>query len=218
MIARVLREAGITGVDQTTISRLLAYFSQLHHWNQRINLTGHKGMEEMVLWHLGDTACLSTVVPRGTKTVLDIGTGAGVPGLVLKILRPDLEVVLTDAARKKVSFLRTAIFRLGLDGVWAEQGRVGEAGFPSRRPGGGFDLVTSRALGGLEEILELGLPLLSPGGRIVAMKGPRGREELEGVRDLLHARDLQAEIHEARLPIVGRLRTLIVFKGPRRPS
>ncbi len=163
--------------------------------------------------HLGDTVLLFKALPEGTKTVLDIGTGAGVPGLLLKILAPELEVVLTDAVRKKVSFLKSVIIKLGLEGVWAEHGRVGDRDFPAQRPTEGFDLIVSRAVGRIDMLLELALPLLSSSGVVVAMKGPEGARELKDVRDLIQKLGLEVEVTEERLPILGHRRNLIFFRA-----
>ncbi len=162
--------------------------------------------------HLGDTLVLAHELPVNTGTLLDIGSGAGVPGLLLKILRPELEVVLVDAVRKKVSFLRTIIARLDLEGIKAEHGRVGDTGVPARMPAEGFDLITSRALGSIPCLIKMALPLLSPSGLITAMKGPGGPEELEESMDIVREKRLEVKILEKHLPVLGHGRCLIFFR------
>ncbi len=198
--------------DSRLEARLAAYFTELDRWNRRINLTGLKSMDEMVFKHLGDTLLLAQNMPKNVHTVLDIGTGAGIPGLLLKLIHPELNVVLVDAVRKKVSFLKTAIAKLNLTGVWAEHGRAGDPGVPKHMPQEGFDLITSRALGSISSLLKIALPLLSPAGTIIAMKGPGGPAELGKSMNILQKKGVKIKILEKNLPVLGHKRCLIFFQ------
>ncbi|NDY41435.1 16S rRNA (guanine(527)-N(7))-methyltransferase RsmG [Dissulfurirhabdus thermomarina] len=209
LIRALLAEAGEAG---DAAAALGAYFEELARWNRRFNLTGLRDPAARVRKHLGDTLTLLPLVPPGPARVIDIGTGAGVPGLLLKILRPRLQVVLVDAVARKVSFLRAVIARLGLEGIWAEHGRVGEPEVPRRRPGGGFDLAVSQAVGSLAHLAALAGPVLGPRGMLVAMKGPGGAAELEAARAGLRAAGWAAEPVTARVPLTGHPRCLVVLR------
>ncbi|UKL14353.1 16S rRNA (guanine(527)-N(7))-methyltransferase RsmG [Dissulfurimicrobium hydrothermale] len=190
----------------------MAYIFELESWNRRINLTGITDPREMALRHVGDTILVALHTPEGANTVLDIGTGAGVPGLVLKLIRQDLEVALVDAVRKKVSFLRYLIAKMGLSGVWAEHGRIGLDDVPIRRPREGFDLVISQAVGPLDRIVEIASGLVREGGLIVSLKGPKGIEELKAKEGWLTSKGWVARPVETRTPAAGYRRCLILVR------
>lgn len=212
LVTRILREGGLVP-SPGIVDNLCTYLEQLSAWNRRMNLTGFKDVGEMAVKHVGDTLTLIPALPAGARTALDIGTGAGVPGLVLKLLRPDLEIVLVDAMRKKVSFLKTVIAVMGLGGVSAEQGRVGaEHGVPHGRPKAGFDVVVSQAVGRIDELARMARPFLSRQGVVIAMKGPKAAGELEATRDELVAKGWGAELMETRAPMTGHVRHLIILR------
>ena len=210
-LADLLDAAGV--VPSTDLLGVLSsYLRELAFWNRRVNLTGLDGLVDMAGKHVGDTLTLLQVLPERLRTVLDIGTGAGVPGLVLKLLRPEYDMVLVDAVRKKVSFLRAVSAQLGLKGLWVEHGRVGSGNVPTRRPAEGFDLTVSQAVGSLLWFARLAEPLLAHDGLAVAMKGPRGREELEQAQEALADSGWQAEAFLTRVPLLGHERTLILLR------
>ncbi len=216
-LKRILEEAGIPH-DDAVISALCVYLGELEIWNRRMDLSGIRDMEGLALKFVGDTAPFVPFVPTGTRTVLDIGTGAGAPGLVLKILLPQLKIVLVDALRKRVSFLRHVIALLGLAGVTAQHGRVGEPGVPRTHPPEGFDLVTSQAVGSLDLLTRLAIPLLAPGGGVVAFKGPKAMAEVEICREMLAQKGFLAETVPVRQPVSGLPRTLVLLHRNTGPS
>lgn len=207
----MFEESGLAPAGKV-LSDLHYYISELANWNQRINLTGITDPGEMALKHAGDAIVLALHIPEGVNTVLDIGTGAGAPGLVLKLIRQDLDITLVDAVRKKVSFLRYLIASMGLSGVWAEQGRVGMPGIPARRPQGGFDLAVSQAVGPVDELARISDKLLSKDGIIISLKGARGAEELEARRAGLLKMGWDAQPVRAYTPITRRLRYMIFMR------
>ncbi len=144
--------------------QLLALVQLLAKWNRVYNLTSVRKPADMVNRHLLDSL---SVLPhlRGPR-VLDVGTGAGLPGLVLAIARPDWRLVLLDASNKKLRFVRQAVAELGLDNVEVVHSRVEDY-----RPDENFDSVVSRAYSSLEEMYQAGHRLCRPEGRIHAMKG-----------------------------------------------
>ena len=149
----------------------MEYLSLLHKWNQRFNLTAVRDMDEMVTRHLLDSLAVLPWV-RGPR-ILDVGTGAGLPGIPLAVARSLDRFVLLDSNGKKTRFLVQVIARLGLSNVEVVQQRV-EAYNPPER----FATVVSRAFATIADMLAGAGRLCSPGGRIIAMKGVFPEAEL----------------------------------------
>jgi len=152
-------------------AKLLAYLVLLDKWNRVYNLTAVRDAERMVSHHLLDS--LAAVPYFQGETVLDVGSGGGLPGIPLAIVRPDLQVTLIDSIAKKTAFLLQAKAELGLANLQVITGRVEHF-----RPETGFDIVTSRAFSDLREFITLTRHLLKPGGRWLAMKGLYPNEEI----------------------------------------
>ena len=149
------------------------YLDLLEEWNERMNLTAVRDRGEMVEKHLLDSL-LAMKALKGMRfsSAIDIGTGPGFPGMVLAILMEDVRWTLLDATRKKCEFLSAVKRALRLGNVEVMNARAET--LPKER----WDLATARAFSSLPMLLELGAPLLSVGGHLLAMKGPRGEEEL----------------------------------------
>lgn len=143
---------------------LLDYLALLERWNRSVNLTAVRDPAQMVPRHLLD--CLAVAPWVGGPSLLDVGSGAGLPGLVLAVARPELRVTLLDSARKRTRFLLHARERLGLAGVEVVRARLEELD-PGRR----FDCVIARASLPLPQLLEQAAGRLAPGGRLLAMLG-----------------------------------------------
>ena len=175
-----LKEVGIE-VDETAQERLIKYADLLVEWNEKINLTAITDPEGIVVKHFLDCALVLTQVklPQNAK-VVDIGTGAGFPGMVLKILRPDIEITLMDGLNKRLVFLDEVANALGLE-VKTLHLRAEEAG-KNQNYREKFDLVTARAVSRLNVLYEYCLPLVKVGGVFCAMKGPSAAEELAEAR------------------------------------
>jgi 16S rRNA (guanine527-N7)-methyltransferase len=144
-------------------------------WNRKINLTSLRDDGDIVIGHFLDSISAARFVPAGSR-LLDIGSGAGLPGIPIKIVSPMLDVTLLDSAHKKVTFMREVIRALGLEGVTVVWGRAEDEGNGIERRA--FDRVITRAVGPIPDILRLGEPYLAAGGRIVLMRGQR-RDEWE---------------------------------------
>ncbi len=155
------------------VAALADYIALLAEWNRAYNLTAVRETGDMVRRHLLDSA---TALPflRGTR-MLDAGSGAGLPGLVLAILAPQTRWVLAESAGKKARFLEHVVRKLDLE----ERVRVHAGRVESCRSGEGFDTVIARALADLPQLLEWLAPHLAPGGRLVALKGQRVTVEAE---------------------------------------
>ena len=140
------------------------------------------------LWerHLLNSAAIASLVPAGAR-VVDVGSGAGLPGIPLALARPDLTVTLLEPLARRVAFLAECIDRLGLVRVTVVRGRAEEA--PVRRELGGADVVTARAVAPLDKLAGWCLPLLRAGGLLLAMKGSTAAEELAAAGPLPGAAD-----------------------------
>jgi 16S rRNA (guanine527-N7)-methyltransferase len=191
------------------IESYLFYTEELKRWNTRINLTALTGDLEIGVKHFLDSL---TVAPylHGAQRVLDIGTGAGFPGLPLKIVSPAIDLLLLESSQKKVFFLRSIVRGLKLEGVEIVHGRAQDRGIKERYAGG-FDLVLSRALADLPTSLQLALPYARQGGLIVSMRGRKGEQE-QGETDW-DALGLQLiEAKKVTLPFVEETRVLLLFQ------
>ena len=160
------------GLDAALAAPLLDYLALLVRWNATYNLTAIRDPREMLVKHLLDSLAMQPYV-RGLKTLADLGTGPGLPGIPLAIATPSLQVTLVESNGKKARFLREAARQLQLRNVQVVQSRI-EAFRPDTR----FDAITARALATLPLILELGGHLPGPDGRLLAMKGVLPVEEI----------------------------------------
>lgn len=171
--------------DGVTLDRLARYHALLTEWNARIDLTAVLDPEEMVDRHYLDSAAPLALglIPQGAR-VIDVGTGAGLPGIPLCILRPDLRVTLLDAQRKRVTFLQAAIEALDLPAQAVHMRAEDAARDEARREA--YDVAVSRAVAATPTLLELTLPFVRVGGRAIAWKGPGLQAELEQARRAAH--------------------------------
>jgi len=151
------------------------YSGALEEGSRRLNLTAVKHPVEVVEKHFLDSLTVLDVLPAGALRLIDVGTGAGFPGLALKIARPEINVTLLEATGKKVAWLRETIERLGLRGVEAVAERAETlAHDPAHR--GRYDVATARAVAPLSVLCELCLPFLKRGGMFIAQKSASGAE------------------------------------------
>jgi 16S rRNA (guanine527-N7)-methyltransferase len=148
------------------------------------NLVSRSAREELLTRHIPESVHLARQLPVSERPLrlLDVGSGGGLPGLVIAIERPDIAVELLEARQKKVDFLREAVAELGL-AVRVHHGRAEDLTASSL--GGEFDLVTARAVAPLERLLPWTIPFLRPGGLLYAVKGARWEDELERARRVL---------------------------------
>ncbi|OIQ59117.1 ribosomal RNA small subunit methyltransferase G [Moorella thermoacetica] len=177
LLAAFSKDTGIT-LKPEQVAMIEAYAGLLRDYNQKVNLTAITDREEIWRKHVLDSLLLflALEIPAAAK-VIDIGTGAGIPGLILKIYRPDLEITLLESQGKKVEFLKKTVATLGLEGIECLWGRAEEAG---RQKGyrESFDLAVSRGLAGMNTLVEYCLPFVRVGGFMIAYKGPGGEREL----------------------------------------
>lgn len=153
------------------------YYRMLIEWNEKVNLTAITEAEEVAVKHMVDSlSCYDKAIFQLGCSVVDVGTGAGFPGVPLKIYRPDLQLTLLDSLNKRILFLQELSESLGLSDVQCIHARAEEAGRdPKLR--GQFDVAVSRAVARLPVLAELCLPLVKVGGYFIALKGAQFREE-----------------------------------------
>ena len=200
-----------TGIDSfdvdLTAEHVRQYYrhaQELRSWSQRINLTTITAPGEMAIKHFVDSiAPVQFLAPM--QSVLDVGSGAGFPGLPLKVLCPHIELTMIDAVRKKTSFLRQVTRLLKLTNVTVIHGRM--EGLENKR----YDTIISRAFGHLSFIISHALPLLSAQGQIAVWKGHMPAKEIAAARPLLKkaSRPMALSTNAYQLPIVHADRTLI---------
>lgn len=182
------------------------YLRELIKWNQKINLTAIRTEKGIVLKHFLDSLSVAPYLPD-TASLLDIGSGAGFPGIPLKIVKPFLNVTLIDSVLKKIDFQRHIIRTLGLKGIEAIHGRVQDKQV-LKVLGGRFDAIIARAFSDLKTLLLLGSPFLKQGGTFLAMKG--GEIEPFSSEEMLQFR-LQRSI-QFSLPFSPIKRSILLFE------
>ncbi len=167
--------AAVPGLTETQKKGFITYYNRLIERNSRVNLTRITEPSEVAYKHFADSLLGAELIPNGAR-VVDVGTGAGFPGIPLKLFRPDIELVLVDSLAKRVAFLREICDELGLD-VNAVHARAEDA---ARLPGlrGAFDIAVSRAVAPMSILTELTVPFLKVGGRSLMYKGPGADEEI----------------------------------------
>lgn len=193
------------------VENLQRYLEMIEDWNTRINLTRILGDDAVTLHFLDALSIVQKVPLSEVKSLADIGTGLGVPGLVLKIFFPKMRLLLVDSLKKRVTFLNAVIQDLGLTDAEAVHGRAEELGREAQYREK-FPLVVARAVADLRILSELCIPLTEVGGRFVAYKGAFTQEELSGSRKAIT--DLGGQVvsaDPAPVPFLEAERTLIVI-------
>ena len=184
MILEEYLEQGLTEwkipYDGTVLDRFRRYYTLLEKTNKVMNLTAIEGEKDTAQLHFLDSAALLNHGTLEGKTVADIGTGAGFPGMVLKILCPETQFVLIDSLDKRIRFLQETCEALQLTGITCMHARAEELPLEFRER---FDLVTSRAVARLSVLAELCIPYTRQGGQFIAMKGPDCEEEITEARE-----------------------------------
>ncbi len=175
-IAPLCAEFGVE-INGEIAEKLNLYGNLLLEWNEKINLTAITEPEAVLYKHFYDCILfLKHYNPSKGASLIDVGTGAGFPGMVLKIVRPDLEITLLDSLNKRLVFLNDVIEKLGLEKIKTVHMRAEEAG-KSKAHRESYDIATARAVANLQVLLEYCTPLVKKGGMFVSMKGPSAGDE-----------------------------------------
>jgi len=194
-------------LSKKQLEQLDKYYELLIEWNEKINLTRITEYEDVYLKHFYDSLTIAKVVDLSTKqTLCDVGTGAGFPGVVLKIVYPNLKITLVDSLQKRVNYLNEIVKELGLEDIHAIHSR-GED-FKET-----FDVVTARAVANIEKLVTYTMHLVNKNGIFVAMKGNIDEELTSQVEQKLNKKYKIEQIEKFLLPIENSNRSLIVIKN-----
>ena len=202
-LTKGLETLGVTA-DSAQVEKLVRFAGLLERWNKVYNLTAIRCRDDILTHHLLDSAALvphtADFLPQG-GTVLDVGSGGGLPSIPLAVLRPDVKVTAVDAVSKKTAFLTQAGIELGLRNFPARHSRV-------EKLSGGYDVMTSRAFASLSDFVSLTRHLMKPGGVWLAMKGVIPEDEIKALPDDTEV----AEIRPLQVPGLPEQRHLIVIR------
>ena len=159
------------------LTKFYEYMNLLLQWNEKINLTAITEPKEIILKHFIDSLTINRYLKENSK-LADVGTGAGFPGIPLKIVRPDLKITLVDSLNKRINFLNEVITRLNLKEISTVHSRIEDFG-KNKEYREKFDFVTARAVANLSVLSEYLLPISKVGGKCICMKGSNVEEELD---------------------------------------
>ncbi|MGD0767720.1 MAG: 16S rRNA (guanine(527)-N(7))-methyltransferase RsmG [Tepidisphaeraceae bacterium] len=216
-------KAGL-GLDPQQTGQLNAYLDLLLTANQRMNLTRIADRGEAEILHVADALTVLPHLPPKAHRLADVGSGGGVPGIVLAIARPDVQVVLIESTRKKADFLLAAANELKLPNVRVEPKRAEDLAWSPQRES--FDVVVARAVALLPILVEWLLPLVKVGGWALAMKGPKAVEEMKQAQRATktlgggEAAAFPADLPQATGHLIVKIPKIARTPGrfPRRPS
>ena len=196
-------------INDNQLKQLDLYYELLIEWNEKINLTGITEKNEVYLKHFYDSSTMNMVINlNNVKKLCDIGTGAGFPGIVIKILFPNIFVTLVDSLEKRCKFLNIVINELKLDNIEVIHDRAEDFSKKHREE---YDVVTSRAVAKLNTLLEYSVPIAKINGKIIELKG-NIQDELEKSMNAITKLDIETEkIYNFKLPYENSNRNIIVF-------
>ncbi len=219
-------ELGIE-LSERQLKQFEKYYFMIAETNKSLNLTSIVEEKDVAVKHFIDSlTCLKAVPVEGEVSLLDVGAGAGLPGIPIKICRPAVQVTLVEAQEKKVVFLKKVIKELSLSGIEAVHARAEDAGRsgPYREK---FDLVVARAVASMRVLSEYCLPTVKTGGLFLAMKGSKIEEEMAEAKNAFAVLGgMTEDIINLRLPFAGDERNLVIIRKvgatpdiyPRRPG
>ena len=194
-------------VTEEKLNKLEKFYELLIDWNNKINLTRIVEKEEVYLKHFYDSLTIVKEVDLNkVETLCDVGTGAGFPGIVLKIFYPHLKITLVDSLLKRVNYLNTIIKELELNDIVAIHARGEDVKEK-------FDIVTSRAVANIEKLVVYTMHLLNKTGRLVALKGDIEKELTDDVKRKLERKYIIEKINKFELPIENSKRSLVILRN-----
>jgi 16S rRNA (guanine527-N7)-methyltransferase len=185
-------------LEPSQVERLMDYLHLLAKWNRVYNLSGIRDEAAMIAPHLLDSLSVHAYI-KGPR-VLDVGSGAGLPGIPLAVAKPELDFTLLDASAKKTRFIRQAAIELKLHNIRVQQGRIEDY-----RPSIGFDTVVCRAFASVVKFVAAASRVCMPGGRLVAMKGVLSAEERQTIASLRG----RVRVHQLTVPGIEAERQLV---------
>lgn len=219
IIKQGAHELGIDITDEQT-AKLLKYAEILKEWNKKMNLTAIRDDEGIAVKHFLDSMSVLKTGKIGKK-VIDVGTGAGFPGMVIKIMRPETELTLLDSLNKRITFLKALGEELEINGTDEKNGieyihaRAEDAGRDARLRAA-FDTVVSRAVANMTTLSEWCIPFIKKGGYFMALKGPAADEEIKAAKRMISVLGgEEEETFEARIPFSELEHKIIIIKKTR---
>lgn len=199
-----LIESGIAPSEEQ-INAFLTYLSELKKWSKAYNLTGLKKDEDIVIKHFLDSLLYLKAMPAGRIKVADVGSGAGFPGLPMKIVRPELETYLIEPTGKKCIFLRNIIRQLDLKNIEVIEKRVEEVNV-NQELASPVDIAVTRALFNIKEFIKKASHIVKKEGLLILNKGPKVKEELKALRDFKY------DLLTVNLPLSDIKRHLVIIQ------
>ena len=187
---------------ERAIAKLVDYLDLLQEWNKTHNLTSVDALEDMLSVHIFDSASIKPYIKGGT--LLDVGSGAGLPGMILAILSPALEVTSIESRNKKVQFQMFVANKLNLKNFTVVNERIEDY-----QPQEQFAMVTARAFSSIENLIEVSRHAIAPNGRWLAMKGLMPNDELKAIKKL----NLECDTYALKVPNLDAQRNLVVIKA-----
>ena len=198
-------------LKEEQLEKFYLYMNILLEWNEKINLTAITNEEEIILKHFVDSLTINKYIEEG-KSIIDVGTGAGFPGIPIKILREDLKVTLLDSLNKRINFLNEVIEKLDIKNIECIHGRAEEFG-KNKNYREKYDFATSRAVANMSTLSEYLIPFVKVGGKVLAMKGDKAEEELEEAKKAIKLLGGKVEnIDNFYLPDSDIKRSIIIIK------
>ena len=171
-------------LNDEQIQKFYKYMELLLEWNEKINLTAIIEPKEIILKHFVDSLTIAKYIKEKDR-LIDVGTGAGFPGIPLKILRPDIKVTLVDSLNKRINFLNEVIEKLNLEDIVTVHSRIEDFG-KNKSYREKFDYVTARAVANLAVLSEYLIPIAKIGGKCVCMKGSNVEEEITSGKNAIN--------------------------------
>lgn len=204
------QEIGYT-LQEEQLEQFFTYKELLIEWNKKMNLTAIEQEGDIITKHFIDSLSIASYIPDTAK-VIDIGTGAGFPGIPLKILKKDLSITLLDSLNKRITFLEEVIRNLSLENIQAVHARAEELAHKEEYREQ-YDIAVSRAVAPMHTLLEYMLPYVKIGGKCICMKGPNLQEESKDLQNCLETLGGKIEkIEEIVLPETEIKRNIMLIK------
>lgn len=198
-------------LNEEQLDMFYLYMNLLLEWNEKINLTAITDPQEIIIKHFIDSLTISKYI-KNKQNLIDVGTGAGFPGIPLKIVNEDIKITLLDSLNKRIYFLNEVIEKLNLKNIEAKHGRVEEFG-KNKNYREKYDIATSRAVANLTTLSEYLIPLVNIGGEVISMKGQEINEEVSNAKNAIKILGGKIEnIDEFYLPDSDIKRNIIIIK------